>query len=234
MTNALAVAADPFDGPGVMMSAAIRKAVFPIMTDRPDAPVRPPVDAADEAGAESSFELLLRAKTGDHDAIERLCARYLPRLRRWAHGRLPISSRGLLDTQDLAQEVLLQAVRRLHTFEPRHEGAFRGYIRQTLLNRLRDEGRKGRRRPIATSLEDDHAAEGPSPLELAIGQEALARYEAALLRLKPQERDLVIARLELGFSAAEIAAEFDKPTAAAAQMAVSRALVRIAEEMTRV
>src|SRR6266550_9252610 len=96
------------------------------------------------ARPDSSFELLLHAKRGDAVAMERLCARYLPRLRRWAHGRLPTSSRGLLDTDDLAQEVLFQAVSRLDTFEPRHEGAFQGYVRQILLNRVRDEIRRVR------------------------------------------------------------------------------------------
>ena len=39
---------------------------------------------------ESSFALVLRAREGDQAARNELCARYLPRLRRWAHGRLPI------------------------------------------------------------------------------------------------------------------------------------------------
>jgi RNA polymerase sigma-70 factor (ECF subfamily) len=101
------------------------------------------------------------------------------------------------------------------------------------LNRLRDEARRVRRHAPAAPLDDAHAADEPSPLEIAIGRQAMDRYEAALGRLKPLEREMVIARLELGFTAAELAAEFGKPTAAAAQMAVSRALVRIAEEMTR-
>jgi len=233
MSKAFVASGDLFGGPGVMMDRLIPEGIFPVMTDRPDAPVRPQYDPRYEGPLESSFELLLRAKTGDKEAVERLCARYLPRLRRWAHGRLPIGSRGLLETEDVAQEVLFHAVERVHTFEPRHEGGFRAYIRQTLLNRLRDEARKVRRRPAQAPLEDDRAADGPSPLEIAIGQEALERYEAALARLKPQEREMIIARLELGFSAAELAAEFGKPSAAAAQMAVGRALVRMAEEMAR-
>jgi RNA polymerase sigma factor (sigma-70 family) len=139
----------------------------------------------------------------------------------------------MLDTEDLAQEVLYHAVRRVDTFQPQHEGAFQGYVRQTLLNRVRDEARRARRRPAGAVLEDEHVAVDASPLELAIGQEALDRYEAALQRLKPQDRELIIARIELHFSAAEIAAAFGKPSTAAAKMAISRALVRLAEEMNR-
>ena len=39
--------------------------------------------------AASSFDLVLRANAGDRDALEALCARYTPRLQRWAHGRIP-------------------------------------------------------------------------------------------------------------------------------------------------
>jgi RNA polymerase sigma factor (sigma-70 family) len=180
---------------------------------------------------ESSFDLLLRAKHGDAEAVEQLWARYLPRLRRWAHGRLPTNARGALDTQDLAQEILLHAIQRIDTFEPRHEGGFQAYLRQMLKNRVLDEVRRVARRPAGSPLVDEHAAANPSPLEVAIGQETLERYEAALARLKSLDRELIVARVELNFSAAEIATAFGKPTPAAAQMAVSRALVRLAEEM---
>jgi RNA polymerase sigma-70 factor (ECF subfamily) len=214
---------------GAIMGPTVPVGVWPFMTDPPD-PHALPINLGVEA-ADSSFALLLRAKAGDADAINRLCARYLPRIRRWAHGRLPASSRGLLDTDDLAQDVLFHAVEKVNTFEPRHEGAFQAYVRQMLLNRVRDEVRRGRRRPAGNTLEDEHPASDPSPLEIAIGHEALERYEGALSRLKPHERELIIAKIELHFSAAEIAEALGKPSAAAAQMAVSRALVRLAQEM---
>ncbi len=65
----------------------------------------------------SSLELLVRAQDGDEVARNELCARYLPRLRRWAHGRLPIWAREHLDTEDIVQDTLLRSVRqarRLH------------------------------------------------------------------------------------------------------------------------
>ena len=197
-----------------------------------------PHSAADPDGnrasglAESSFALLLRAKSGDQQAREDLFSRYLPRVRRWAHGRLPARSRSLLNTDDLAQEVLCRAVVSLEKFDPRHEGAFQGFLRQIMLNRVRDEVRSTQRRPVGELLEEDeHIASDPSPIELAIGREAHERYEAALQRLKPQERELIVARCELDFSIDEIAALFDKPSPAAARVAIARALVRLAEEM---
>jgi DNA-directed RNA polymerase specialized sigma24 family protein len=59
------------------------------------------------------------------------------------------------------------------------------------------------------------------------------RYEAALQRLRPEEREAIIARVEMERSYQEIAISLGKPSADAARMAVSRALLRLAEEMNR-
>jgi RNA polymerase sigma-70 factor (ECF subfamily) len=183
--------------------------------------------------ADSSLTLVRRAHAGDEAARNELCARYLPRLQRWAHGRLPPSARGALDTVDLVQDTFMQVLRRLDEFQPRHTGAFQGYLRQTLMNRILDEIRRvGRRGGPAEPIDTDRVASEPSPLEEAIGQQTLERYEAALNRLRDADREAIIMRVELGFSYLEIMEAFDKPSVAAAHMAVSRALVRLAEEMS--
>jgi len=51
--------------------------------------------------------------------------------------------------------------------------------------------------------------------------------------LKPEEREAIIARIELGYSYEELAAALNKPTADAARKTAQRALVRLAEEMKR-
>jgi len=182
--------------------------------------------------AESSLVLVRRAHDGDQDAVDELFARYLPRLQRWAHGRLPAWARGSLDTHDLVQDTFMQVLQRLDQFEPRHEGAFQGYLRQALFNRVRDEIRRATRRGPASELNDDKATADPSPLEQAIGQETLERYEAALARLREEDREAIILRIELGYPYSEIVTALGKPSVAAAHMAVSRALVRLAEEMS--
>ena len=82
--------------------------------------------APNRVEAQSSIELVRRARTGDTAAENELCLRYLPRLQRWAHGRLPAWARGALDTHDLVQDTFIQVLKRLGDFEPRHEGAFHG------------------------------------------------------------------------------------------------------------
>ncbi len=129
------------------------------------------------------------------------------------------------------QETLIQAFRKVHGFEIRGEGAFQAWLRQILLNRIRQEIRRASRRPQADELDSHVEDERTTPLEAAVGRQALERYEAALGRLKASDRDIIIARVELGQTNDEIAAAFGKPSANAARMAVERALFRLAREM---
>src|SRR5687767_3942593 len=104
---------------------------------------------------EPTIELVVRARDGDRLAVEALLERSLPGLRRWAHGRIPAAARGSLDTGDLVQETALHVLRRLDTFEPRHVGAMQAYLRQSVINRIRDEVRKVGRQAPPGELPDD-------------------------------------------------------------------------------
>jgi RNA polymerase sigma-70 factor, ECF subfamily len=181
----------------------------------------------------STTDLLRRAREGDAQALEEVFRRHLGPLRRWARGRLPRWTRDLRDTEDLVQETLAQTLRHINDFEPRHDGALQAYLRQALINRVRDEVRRVTRYPAPSGLEesDQHADPSASPLDEAIGREAVERYESALQRLRPEERELIIARVELQQSYAQIAASQGKASPDAARMAVTRALVRLAQEM---
>lgn len=181
--------------------------------------------------AESSFELLERARAGDANALNALMARHLPRLRRWASGRLPRWARDVADTQDLVQDTLLQTFKRIDRFEARGEGALQAYLRQGVLNRIRDEFRRAGRRPGNAALDSQKPDSAASPLEEAIGRQAVERYEKALQRLRPEDREAIIARIEMGFTHEELATLLKKPSANAARMALERALVRLASEM---
>lgn len=177
------------------------------------------------------MELLDRAKRGDAAALTTLMARYLPRLQRWASGRLPSYARSLLDTTDLVQETLLRAVQGLDGIEVRGPGGFQAYVRQAVLNRIRDQMRWARRRPGPDGVPEDLVDAIPSPLENAIGADLLERYERALEMLDEDERRLLHLRLELDFDYEEIAALLGRPSRDAVRMAVKRALGKLAERM---
>jgi RNA polymerase sigma-70 factor (ECF subfamily) len=137
----------------------------------------------------------------------------------------------MADTADLVQEVLLKTFTSIKGFRPEHEHAFRAYLRQGLLNRVRDEFRKTRARPFRDELHENHGDATPSPLDAAVGADLLEQYEAALARLRPDERDLLVSRIELGLTYEEIAESLGRPNANAARSATVRALERLASEM---
>jgi RNA polymerase sigma factor (sigma-70 family) len=216
-----------------MMTALTSSTVAVMKIDLP-----PSRDAADGEPAqqgidpESSFALVLRARRGDEAALNDLFERYSKRLRIWAHGRLPAWARGPADTHDVVQDTLLHVIRRLDVFEPRHEGAFLAYVRMTLRNNITDRIRQAQRRGPTEPLASSKTSPEPSPYDIAEGSELLDRYEAALARLKPNDREAIIARIELRLSWSEVTVALNKPSVAAAQMAVSRSLVRLAREMS--
>jgi len=180
----------------------------------------------------STIDLLERFKRGDDEAVATLVARSLPPLRRWARGRLPVWARSLADTQDLVQNAVIRSLPHLKEFEARHPGALQAYLRQAIANHIKDEIRKVRARPaVAGEVPDSYVDPAPTPLEHAIGRERLEHYETALAKLRPSEQEAIIARLELQQSYEEVALALGKPSAAAARMAVARAVKNLIAAM---
>jgi RNA polymerase sigma-70 factor (ECF subfamily) len=188
---------------------------------------------ADDVPADATYQLLERAKEGDGEALNVLFARHIPMLRRFASGRLPRWARDIADTQDLVQETVLQMFKRVGTFQPRGDGALQAYLRQALMNRIRNEFRHKGRRPPFEGLDEEVPGDRTTPLEAAIRQEQLDRYDTALSRLSEAERELIVARVEVGLTYEEMADALGKPSWNAARMATARALLRLAEELKR-
>jgi RNA polymerase sigma-70 factor, ECF subfamily len=146
----------------------------------------------------TSLSLLQRLQgAADPDSWQRLVALYEPLIHKWLRcARAPAA-----DADDLSQEVLAVVVRELPRFAHNgRTGAFRSWLRQITVNRLRAFWRAGRGRPQAT---------GDSGfLELA---EQLEDPDSSLSRAWDREHDEhVLARLlEL------IAPEFEATTLAA-------------------
>jgi RNA polymerase sigma-70 factor (ECF subfamily) len=194
--------------------------------DRGGTPVPRPSD-----DLTSTVQLVTLAQQGDRSALERLFARHSAPLRRWASGRLPQWARDMADTEDVVQEALLQTFKRIDNFDARGAGSLHAYLRQAVLNRIRDELRRRGREPARGDFDEQRPAPGLSPLQGAIDGEARERYERALARLKAEDQEAIIARLEMGYTYEELAESLAKPSADAARKAARRALVRPLTEM---
>jgi RNA polymerase sigma factor (sigma-70 family) len=182
-----------------------------------------------------SGELLRRARGGDGSAFDRLFARHLTRLLRWAHGRLPQWARDLADTMDIVQDSLVRVLGNLDRFEPVRADALQGYLRCAVDNRIKDECRRARRHLPPRTLEeaDIRSPAENSPFEAAVASETEAAYVAAMARLRPEEREALVARVDLGYSYGQIALLLGKRSPDAARMTVNRALLRVGHDMRR-
>ena len=115
------------------------------MPDDPEFPAHRLSEAA--PALDSTLELVERVRRGDKEALDRLLARHVKPLRRWVSGRLPRWARDLADTDDLVQDTLLRTFTKIEDFEVRGAGALQAYLRQAVLNRVRDELRRKGRAP---------------------------------------------------------------------------------------
>lgn len=178
---------------------------------------------------ESTSWLLERVRSGDEAAGHRLIERYLPVLQHWARGRLPAGARGMVETDDLVQVTLLRALNGMEGFEQRHDGAFFAYLRKILLNVLRDEIRRSQRKPGGESVDDSLPDPAPSLLEEIASKQVMDAYEDALAILPEKQQEAVILRVEMGMTHPQVAEALGMGSPGAARMAVSRALIKLAE-----
>ena len=108
--------------------------------------------------------------------------------------------------EDVAQEVFLVVLRRLHEFDGK--GSIRGWITQIAI-RSASNHRRSRRRKGADPLPDQVTAPGPSPAELAGHRRAIDRALAIMDALdEPLRVVLVLSHLEQ-MTAPEIAQLLD-------------------------
>ncbi len=133
---------------------------------------------------------VIAARGGDRAAFGRLYARFLPMVHGLLLARVPYT-----DVDDLAQEVFLQALRKLESL--RDAAAFGGWLATIARNRAHDFFRSAR---VETELPEALTAKTGKP-----DAEALAAL-AAIRSLPEAYRETLILRLVEGMSGPEIAA----------------------------
>jgi RNA polymerase sigma-70 factor (ECF subfamily) len=203
------------------------------MADRSDRGAFPPSNvqpSKPDQVSDSTVEVLERAQRGDELAAEILIERALPPVRRWARGRLPQYARSGADTEDVVQDAFLRTLRSIKRFQHRTVGGLQAYLRRAVVNRIRDLIRGSKRRGTEVGVDPEQRDWMPSPLEAAIMRQQLDRFLEALRRLRPADRQVIVWRIELGYSAEEIATRLGKSKAAAG-MTVTRAMARLAKEL---
>jgi RNA polymerase sigma-70 factor (TIGR02960 family) len=194
---------------------------------------------------------LERARAGDEDAFRELVEPYGGELR--VHCYRILGS--LQDAEDIVQETLLAAWRGLEGF--RGESGVRGWLYRIATNRSLNELRRRGRRPRELAPPPEPPGEPPKPSRMVesiwlepypdalldgvpdLSGEPEARYDtreaielafvAALQRLPPRQRAVLVLRDVLGFRASEVA-EFLGSSVASANGALRRARKTLEEQ----
>jgi RNA polymerase sigma-70 factor (ECF subfamily) len=188
-------------------------------------------DSESASKSRSSGALLRLAQNGDSRALSTLFRRQHSALRKWARGRLPQWARNAVDTNDLVQEALAHTFRRIHVFQDRGRGALQAYLREAVRNRIRDEIRRLGRQPTREVLEDVVEDRAASPFELAADSEVIRRYKMKLSSLTEEEQQLVVGRIEMGYTYEQLALATGRATVEATRMAARRAVLKLARKM---
>ena len=187
-------------------------------------------------------QLVTMAQEGDDTALDQLCNVYGERVRRIVRFRMGPELRSQLESMDLVQEALTEAIKDLGDFTFSNDGDFLRWLSSIVENTIRDNvdrihaAKRDIRRQVSLDrvtpytdhpgLDAHLPAATTTPSVILSLREDLDKLEQAIDRLKPQYREvLVLAKIE-GLSCKEIAARQSKNPAAVA-MSLSRAIVAV-------
>jgi len=194
-------------------------------------------------------QLVALAQEGDASALDQLCGVYAERVRRIVRLRMGPALRAQLESMDLVQEALIEAVKNLGDFTYCSEGDFLHWLSSIVENTIRDyvdrihAAKRDVRRQVSLNRVAARAdipqpdvvlpAITTTPSVVLSLREELDRLERAMDRLKPEYREvLMLAKIE-GLTCKQIAGRLNKSSAAVA-MSLSRAIVALTNIFERV
>ena len=190
----------------------------------------PPPDIPSGPPADLSLELVRRVQAGDSTAWEDLYRRYHDGLLFAIRCRLGSGLRRWLQSEDILQSVVKDALGDLARFEPRGPGSLQHYLHVCVLNKIRSKASH-----FAARKRDGEPRVSGSVLDALPGQDAGPRYhdgpryerlERGLEQLPEAMREVVLLRSVEGLRNEEAAAVLKKTPAATSKL-YHRALARL-------
>lgn len=174
--------------------------------------------------------LLNGVTAGDDEALDRLVARYLPRLHVFVRVQMGAGLRRREASIDVVQSVCREVLEERERFEFRGEGAFLGWLLKAAVNKLRERARffdrQRRRVDRERPLPDGVAYAGLSPSGEVMGREEIERLEEALTQLPDDYREIVVLARIVGMSHQDIADHLGR-TLPSVRNALGRAITRL-------
>ena len=191
-----------------------------------------------------TVDLLRNAKDGNAAARNRLFERYLPRVLKIVRMMMGKQIRQQVDSQDLAQDTLYEAVRRLEGFQFQGPGSLLRWLKTLARSAIcaqADRGNAAKRahKEVSINLNGEESNVGalepqtdaPGPPAKLVLHEEQTRLESSIAELPDKHRDLILLRHYAEQSWAEIAAEMGHPSPDAARMAYVEAKAQLVRVM---
>jgi len=196
--------------------------------------------------SDQTDELLIAAKQGDDQAVNRLLEKHRGPVRRLVEMRLDKKVQRRVDVSDVVQEVMVEASGRLQKYLADPVMAFHLWLRQIAWDHIIDTYRRhrvsakrnmDREQPMTVPGGNDQSTTelaiqlcdpAMTPAAAAMQHEIAKSVEAAIERLNDQDREVIIMRHYEHLSNLEIA-EVLKLNPPAASMRYLRAIRRLRE-----
>ena len=199
--------------------------------------------------SQKTQELVAQAQEGDQSALNHLYRVYGERVLWMVRFRMSKELRSKLESMDVVQDTLLQALRGLEGFTYKNEGDFVRWLSKIAENELRGSLRKlhADKRDIrketpqqddATTSRDDRArvfepARNTTPSVILSKKEELDKLEKAIDKLKPEYREVIIWAKIDGLSYNEMGQRLGKSDEAVRKL-VSRAMAELTIAFKRI
>ena len=190
-----------------------------------------PAHAAREQVADRGWDTLVRARSGDRDALDQLCRENWL----WVYRAVSRWASTQADAEDLTQDVFVRAIQSLATFRLEPAVPYQAYLLRIARNLVIDRWRT--QRPDATSYQELSAQswrhsydQVVGPEAIVIGQDEHERLLAAIDRLPDAYSDVLRQRILLGHTAAEVGARTGQ-TANAVRQLQFRAMTALRREL---
>lgn len=165
--------------------------------------------------------LLKRTRSGDRGAFDELCREHGDGLAALIRARLGAALRAKIEPEDILQETLLRAFESIDVFRGEDAKTFFNWLASIAEHLIWNASQK--RSLGEAPLVFDASDGGVSPSKGLRRKERLARLEASLSGLKPEQREAILLSKVDGLRVKEIAARMGRSEAAVKQL-LSRGL----------
>jgi len=145
-------------------------------------------------------DLVARAQRGDASAFGRLYEHYLDGIYRYIYYRVSDHD----EAEDLTETVFLKAWEALPRFK-RGKGTWRAWLYRVAHNIVVDRYRTHKANASLDEIHDQRDDDMPTPEHVAEAELEIERLSAALDRLSPRLREVILQRFVNGLSHAETA-----------------------------